>query len=44
MADSDMQSQLAADPGPNRLGRTSPPTLAEGDSERYADVFRFWNF
>lgn len=30
-----MQSQLAADPGPNRLGRASPPTSAEGDSERF---------
>ena len=35
-ADSDMQSQLAADPRPNRLGRTSPPTSAERDSERSA--------
>jgi predicted lipoprotein with Yx(FWY)xxD motif len=31
-----MQSQLAADPGPNRLGRTSPPTSTHVDSERFA--------
>jgi hypothetical protein len=36
MADSEMRSQLAADPRTNRLGRTSPPTSAEGDSERNA--------
>lgn len=39
MADSDMQSQLAADPRPDRLGRTSLRTSAQGDSDdmhRYA--------
>jgi hypothetical protein len=35
-----MQSQLAADPGPNRPGRTSPPTSAEGDSDEYAAIAR----
>src|SRR3954462_7933947 len=38
LVDSDMQSQLAATPGTNRLGRTQP-TLVEGDSERYAIWF-----
>src|SRR4051812_28987496 len=33
-----MQSQLAAAPGTNRLGRT-PPTSAEDDSERHAISF-----
>src|SRR3954468_11762895 len=38
LVDSDMQSQLAAAPGTNRLGRT-PPTSAEDDSERHAISF-----